>query len=399
MRKRFASLANGIVLRLASLWWLRVLLIWLGTRITSYCLFLATAATQGDNYWTKAHPDYFDFLNIWDAEWFERIYDSGYPTVLPTDDSGLVKENQWAFMAGFPLLVRLVNLATGLEFKFAAPLVATLAGFAFALVLYKLLRLKFNDASASWAVLLIGLSPAAPVFQVGYAESLGMLFLAAALYWWLRDRLWLATIALAAMSITRPGAVAFGFAVFLVAAVVAWRDRRMPDARQLVFGLGATAFGFLWFTMAWLATGRFDAYLATEIAWRRGYTGNTELALFESWFVSAEFWFGSPTGTFIVLGLFGFAIWAMTTASARSLGFKLWAWTFGYLLYLAAVFFPQSSTVRILLPAFPLIAAFAESTYRSTWVTRAVIVAVAVVLQLTWLMFCWRYQAPDFSPP
>ena len=399
MRKRFASLANGIVLRLASVWWLRVLLIWLGTRITSYCLFLATAATQGDNYWTKAHPDYFDFLNIWDAEWFERIYDSGYPTVLPTDDSGLVKENQWAFMAGFPLLVRLANLATGLEFKFVAPLVATLAGFAFALVLYKLLRLKFNDASASWAVLLIGLSPAAPVFQVGYAESLGMLFLAAALYWWLRDRLWLATIALAAMSITRPGAVAFGFAVFLVAAVVAWRDRRMPDARQLVFGLGATALGFLWFTMAWLATGRFDAYLATEIAWRRGYTGNTELALFESWFVSAEFWFGSPTGSFIVLGLFGFAIWAMTTASARALGLKLWAWTFGYLLYLAAVFFPQSSTVRILLPAFPLIAAFAESTYRSTKVTKAVIVAVAVVLQFAWLMLCWRYQAPDFSPP
>jgi hypothetical protein len=89
----------------------------------------------------------------------------------------------------------------------------------------------------------------------------------------------------------------------------------------------------------------------------------------------------------------------MTTASARALGLKLWAWTFGYLLYLAAVFFPQSSTVRILLPAFPLIAAFAESTYRSTKVTKAVIVAVAVVLQFAWLMLCWRYQAPDFSPP
>jgi len=399
VRKRFASLANGIVLRLAGLWWLRVLLIWLFTRITSYCLFLATAATQGDNYWTKAQPEYFDFLNIWDAEWFERIYESGYPTVLPTDENGLVKENHWAFMAGFPLLVRLANLATGLEFKFAAPLVATLAGFGFALVLYKLLRLRFNDASASWAVLLIGLSPAAPVFQVGYAESLGMLFLAAALYWWLTDRLWLATIALAAMSITRPGAVAFGFAVLLAAAVVAWRDRRMPDSRQLVFGAGATALGFLWLTMAWLATGRFDAYLATEIAWRRGYTGNTELALFESWFVSAEFWFGSPTGSFIVLGLFGFAIWALTTPSARALGLRLWAWTFGYLLYLAAVFFPQSSTVRILLPAFPLIAAFAESTYRSSRFTKAILVAVAVVLQFAWLMYCWRYQAPDFSPP
>ena len=248
-------------------------------------------------------------------------------------------------------------------------------------------------------MLLIGLSPAAPVFQVGYAESLGMLFLAGALYWWLKDRLWLATIALAAMSITRPGAVAFGFAVLLAAVVVAVRDRRMPDGRQLVFGLGASALGFLWFTMAWLATGRFDAYLATEIAWRRGYTGNTELALFESWFVSAQFWFGSPTGAFMVLGLFAFAVWAMLTRSARALGLKLWAWTFGYLLYLAAVFFPQSSTVRILLPAFPLIAAFAEATHRSGRVTKATIIAVALVLQFAWLMLCWRYQAPDYSPP
>jgi hypothetical protein len=63
------------------------------------------------------------------------------------------------------------------------------------------------------------------------------------------------------------------------------------------------------------------------------------------------------------------------------------------------VFFPQSSTVRILLPAFPLIAAFAESTYRSSWLTKAILVAVAVVLQFAWLMYCWRYQAPDFSPP
>ena len=392
-------MANVVVARLAATWWLRILLIWLGTRITSLCLFLATAATQGDNYWTKANPAYFDFLNIWDAEWFERIYESGYPTVLPTDENGLVKENQWAFMAGFPLLVRLANLVTGLEFKLAAPLVATIAGFGFALVVYKLLRLKFNDASASWAVLLIGLSPAAPVFQVGYAESLGLLFLAAALYWWLKDRLWLATIALAAMAITRPGAVAFGFAVLLAATVIAVRDRRMPNARQLAFGLTGSALGFLWFAMAWLATGRFDAYLATEIAWRRGYTGNTELALFESWFVSAEFWFGSPTGAFMVLGLFGFAIWVLLTPSARALGLKLWSWSFGYLLYLAAVFFPQSSTVRILLPAFPLIAAFAESTYRSGRVTKALVVALAVILQFVWLMLCWRYQAPDFSPP
>ncbi|MFM5951030.1 MAG: hypothetical protein ACKOOE_00245, partial [Micrococcales bacterium] len=104
-------------------------------------------------------------------------------------------------------------------------------------------------------------------------------------------------------------------------------------------------------------------------------------------------------GAFMILGLFGFAIWALLTPSAKALGLKLWSWSFAYLLYLAAVFFPQSSTVRILLPAFPLIAAFAESTYRSGRAIKSALIVLALILQFAWLMLCWRYQAPDFSPP
>ena len=66
-----------------SAWWVRVLAVYAATRFLTFLLFLVTAANQGDNYWTKANPAYFDFLNIWDVEWYGKIYARGYPNVQP----------------------------------------------------------------------------------------------------------------------------------------------------------------------------------------------------------------------------------------------------------------------------------------------------------------------------
>ena len=89
----------------SSAWWVRVLAVYATTRLLTFLLFLVTAAFQGDNYWTKANPNYFDFLNIWDVEWFGKIYAHGYPTVLPLAENGTVVQNEWAFMPGFPTAV------------------------------------------------------------------------------------------------------------------------------------------------------------------------------------------------------------------------------------------------------------------------------------------------------
>ncbi len=254
--------------------------------------------------------------------------------------------------------------------------------------------------------MLIGLSPAAIIFQAGYAESLGMFLLALALYWWSTRRLVLAAAAIVAMSVTRPGAVAFSLAVVVVVAHDWWKNRSAYDSlawppriKQLVLAAVAGVAGFAWFGIAWLATGRFDAYLATELAWRRGYTGTDSLRLFESWFVSADFWLGKGTGALVVWLLFAAAIWLMFTPAVRSLSIELRAFSGAYLLYLALVFFPQSSTIRILLPAFGLLVALGAKTVAIRPAARYGLIALAMLLQLGWLLTCWRYSAPDFSPP
>ena len=387
-------------------WWLTVSLIWLATRVSSTALFLLVAHTQDANYWTAAAPGYFEYLNIWDSEWYHKIFDHGYPAVLPVGADGFVSENEWAFMPGYPFVVRLFSSLTGLSWLYASSIVSTLASFGFALVGYRLIRLRFNENVALWSLVLIGLSPAAIVLQAGYAESLGLLFLTLGLYWWAKDRYALAALAILALSVTRPGAVAFSMAVFGLLALRWWRGRAdnstevwRERVKFLALGAFTGAAGFLWFVVAWLVTGRFDAYLVTELAWRRGYTGTDHLKLFESWFVSANFWLGNPTGGFVVIALFGFAIWLMFTPTVRALGPQLRTFSGAYLLYLALVFFPQSSTVRILFPAFGLLVALGAKTAELRPAARYSLIALAVLLQPGWLLTCWRYSAPDYSPP
>ncbi len=78
---------------------------------------------------------------------------------------------------------------------------------------------------------------------------------------------------------------------------------------------------------------------------------------------------------------------------------ELRIWVGAYLIYLFAVFFPQSSTPRILFPAFPLLLAFGLATTRFGWLVKGLVVALSLGLQVLWLLACWKYTAPDFTPP
>ena len=383
-----------------------MLAIWLATRLVTTSLFLYAAGIQGDNYWTKAHPAYFDFLNIWDAEWFWRIFDHGYPSILPLGDSGAVMQNEWAFMPVFPALVKLVNLATGIEFKFAAPIVASLASFGAALLIYRFAQRITSRAAALWSVALIGLWCASPVLQVGYAESLGLLFLAAALILIEKRSYLMSLIPIGLLAFTRPGALAFGllFALlWLVRHRKATKDAEPFAARErLQIATAAAAsslLGFGWSLCAWVITGRPDAYVATELAWRAGYTNSETLVPFSGLFESATFHFGNPAGYCALVLIALLVAYAFSKPGMRKLGTTANLWTAAYLFYLAAVFFPQSSTFRLLIPAFPLLIALAGPVSRSNRWAQLLAVSSLIALQLWWLLTCWLYAAPDFTPP
>jgi hypothetical protein len=389
-----------------SKWWLPIVSIFAASRITSFILFLGMAQIQEDNYWTAAKPGYFDFLNIWDAEWYQRIYTNGYPTALPTNEDGSVQQNAWAFMPVFPFLIRGLNLLTGIEWKYLAPIVATIFGFAFALMAYRLLILRITELQARWAIALISFSMAAPILQVGYAESLGLFLMCAALYLFAKRRDGLLVVTLALLSVTRPGLLAFSLMFALLFVYRFWRERKHaepfePRERIRLFGLTAVSgvFGFGWLIIAAITTGRLDAYLKTELAWRGGYTNNSELEPFTGWFISGAFHLGSGVGELAVLGLVAFAVWALGTHSVKALGIELQLFTLSYLVYLFAVFFPQSSTPRLLFPAFGLLAGLAVTSAAWSKPARGAILVLSVLGQVLWLLVCWKYTAPDFTPP
>ena len=140
--------------------------------------------------------------------------------------------------------------------------------------------------------------------------------------------------------------------------------------------------------------------MATELAWRAGYPfDGGGLAPILPWFSSAEYFIGGFAGQLLVaLALVG-SVAVFFIPQVRVLGLEFGAISASYFVYLLLFFFPQSSILRILMPAFVLFGALAQVWVRWPKPMRYFGLVILVCLQLAWLMTCWRYSAPDFSPP
>ncbi|WP_285113407.1 hypothetical protein [Leifsonia sp. fls2-241-R2A-40a] len=391
-----------------TLWWVRVLGVYLGARVVTTVILLSFAAAEGANAWTAASPDYFSFANLWDGRWYEIVAGGGYPASLPTGDGVHVSENAWAFLPGYPWLVDAVMFVTRLPWAPAAVLVSFVAGAGAALVFHQLMRRVGLGRSASlFAVVLFCFSPVSPLFQVAYAESLYLLLLATALLLLVERRYgWLFPVVLA-MAFTRPSGLAFALALVLHVGYRWWRRRDDPfPVRERVLSVTLAAFsglaGVAWPAIAGAATGSWTAYTDTELAWRAPYIGYTHLLPFAPWFQGADWWASAMLGIpgwvgvvalVVIVALFGVLLFS---PAVRRLGVDLRFWIAAYSLYLFAVFFPQSSTFRLLMPLFPLLGALALPRSR---VYRVGMVVLFVALQIGWVAICWTIDGYDWSPP
>lgn len=382
-------------------WWLRVLVVFVLARIVTTVFLLVLAAEQPANAWTAASPNYFEFANIWDARWYGFIAFSGYPSELPLDDTGHVAENAWAFMPVYPFLVRAVMLVTWLPWDVASVVVSVIAGLGAALVFYRLMSRVLDADRALFATVLFSFAPLAPIFQVGYAESLFLFFLLLALLLLVDRRYgWLFPV-IAIMSFTRPGALPLALALGLHV-IYRWftRERDPFPVRERVASASVTVFaglaGVAWLGIAAVVTGSLTAYTDTELAWRAPYIGRVELIPFTAWFQSADWWLGQPLGTIMVISLIVVFGLVLLSPAVRRLGIDLRLWLLSYALYLLAVFFPQSSVFRLLLPMSPLLGALAVPR---SLLYRVAAVAGCIVLQWGWLLLCWRIDGADWTPP
>ncbi|WP_405375556.1 MULTISPECIES: hypothetical protein [unclassified Microbacterium] len=329
----------------------------------------------------------------WDSQWYWVIATTGYPTELPLDAAGQVGENAWAFMPFYPAVSAALGSVVG-GYPAAAIAVSLVAGYAASVVLFLLLRDRIGEAAALWAVVFFANGPLAALFQMGYAESLFLVWLFLALLALMRrSYLWLYLL-IPLMGYTRPGVLAFALLLGLYGIHRWFRRRRDTLARRevlhiIALGAWASAVGFSWQAIAGVVTGDGSAYLETELAWRRSWVGAEEgFVPFTGVVHAAQMWFGlwglPPVLGLVVLALIvgGTAAALLWSPQVARLGPELRLWSASYLVYLLAVFFPQSSIFRLLLPLSPLAGAFAVP--RARW-WRFTVLGAALLAQWWWV--------------
>lgn len=379
-------------------WWAQVLTVYAATRAIS-TVFLVLLATR----W----PDRYSVVvgTFWDATWYRRIVESGYPSTLPLDETGAVAENSWAFYPLFPYLVRGLLAVTGGTWNVVAPTTALVLGAAAMLVIDRLVQGEVDARAprpapegapssrrlALGTVLLLGVHPASPVFQVAYTESLSLLLVAAALLLLRRRSYGAVAACVVALGFTRPVALPM-VAVIGVHLLVRWRAARRGAAdlprgdvvRIVALGAVAVVAGVAWPLLAGVVTGVPDAYLQTQAAWRGGFS----LAPFVPWVQMAAY-LADSWGP-LVLTLFIAAVATLgLSPPARAAGVEVQAWGLAYPAWLLVIAFPQTSTYRFSLLAFPLVLALVGLA-RTWWGVGALAVA-SVVGQAWWLLKLTTY--------
>lgn len=371
----------------------RIAVIYLLARVVTTGLLTFAAALSGPGSRFGADANIGRFIVGWDAQWYWLVAWEGYPSVLPMTSSGQVAENAWAFMPIYAYAAHVIGLAFG-SWGAGALLISLVAGFFACVLLHRLLRGRIGDSAALWAVTFFACGPLAALFQVGYAEVLFVLLLLIALDLVAGRRFaWLYLVTVL-MAFTRPGVLAF--ALFLgLYGILRWVQRRKDPlpTREIVhiiaLGALATVSGFAWQVIAGFVTGRPDAYLATELSWRRSWGIDGDgFVPFDGWRQAAQFWFaqwGMPGwwGLVALLLLVGASAAAVLfSPQVRRVGADLRLWSVSYLLYLLAVFFPQSSTFRLLMPLTPLWGAVAVPRSR---LYRIGVLALCLLGQWVWI--------------
>ena len=380
--------------------WLPVLAVWAAASALTFVILRLGAQDTPATPWAGAAPSWEEHMRFWDAGWYNRIVEEGYPDRLPVGGDGRVTQNTWAFM---PLLSGLASLLgwTGWSFYVRATLVSILASAGAAVAMDRWLAPLTGRRTSLWAVALVWSSPCAAVLQVPYAESLGLVLVGLTLWLASRGRA-LAAIPLAlAACFARPVGVPLGAALglwWLWEVVCArgwvpptWFTRLLPDyspqapgarRRLLALALATCSAALSWPVIAWLVTGQQDAYTATETSWR-----NADLAPVVQWAIRLGDWVG-PHLSLALLAVVLAAVGLLLSAPGlRALGPAAWFWCLGYLFYLLVFFDPTTSALRLLLPLAPTgwsLAAAAGTTRR-----RLALLAACVTGQLFWVSWVW----------
>jgi hypothetical protein len=384
-------------------WWVAPLAIYAVTRIINAVMMVAASAHQmpieqfrssGGNYFTTgagtAPGGYLSIATNWDAQWYWEIAANGYPHELPTNHSGDIGANPWAFYPMYPMTVRLVMWLTGATFPVAAVAVSLLCGAIGMLILYRIVARRHGALGGNLAVLSVSTFICAPVFQIGYSEGLAFMLALAVLLSILRRRyVWSAALILL-LGLTRGVAAALVLALLLYL-VHLWRRHQLSKRDGIALFLLACwslAVGAAWAVAVGWVTGTPNAYRLTQQAWMHNVDVLPVLAFVRH---NADVPGGYLGATVIALVWTALLVWLVTWRQDEPL---LKAWSASYVLYLLALLDWAWSNVRyfLLTPPvlWPLLGPLNVGTddRRQRIVVAGALGIVGLGLQWWWIRYC-----------
>jgi hypothetical protein len=377
--------------------WSLVLAIYAGSRLLTtgiLALVYWLAATFG---WSFAdsvtRPDLIGLMGSWDARFYRQIALFGYPAQLPLDAHGDVAQNAWAFLPIYPWLTRVLMNATGMDFATAGVLLSVAFSAGAAVLLQRILVPRIGRTASLWSVAFFCVGPMSFILQAAYADGL-FLFLMFASLLAMQARRYLLMIPFGVVAaFTHPGALplAAALGILLIVSVLrrehqSWAERiRMLAAAAII-----TAASLAWPVIASATTAYSGAYFDTELAWWTGYVGHTHFFPFTPWFIMAGTYLGVPGIVLVVVIVGLFVLWLLHR-STRVLGDEILAFAGSYGAYLFAVFLPQQSLVRVLLPLSPILGTPALT--RSPAIRR-ITLGVFIASQVVAIVFLWFLGPP-----
>ncbi|HLJ08146.1 MAG TPA: mannosyltransferase family protein, partial [Acidimicrobiia bacterium] len=313
-------------------------------------------------------------LSRWDAGWFLRVAQEGYPSHVPLA-GGHVVESALAFFPLFPLLLKVLAALTPLSDALSGVIVSMAAGAAAAVLLYRIaLRLTDDPDRAVRGVVLFSFFPGSMVLSMPYSEGVMVALAAACLLALLEERWWTAGLCAALATASRASALALVPACLWAAVSAARRHRRLgPLIAPALAPLGAVAF----FGYLRLHTGDALAYLRAEKAWDSGLSFGRPALTMLGRFLRAPFSAPQPATATLALA---FAAVTGVVLLRRRWPAVLSIYTFS-VLAISVLTRTDGLRPRDVLTAFPLFLAAAD-VIEPRWM-RLIVPASAAVLAVS----------------
>ena len=225
--------------------YLRALAIYLASRLVVFfgVVFGKTYIALGNDTWLGGAAWYHRLLR-WDAEWYGLIAREGYKY---NGDPG--QTQTVVFYPLYPMLSRVTAGVLRIEVIDAMLLVSNLAAIAAILMLFKLVRERFDDRTALTAVAMISFFPSSIFLSAGYTEPLALLLMVCFFHAIVRER-FLAAAMLAGLAVgTRSSGI-------VLCPVLLWELWRCRSPRRFLIEavpLALIATAGLWLYMIYLA--------------------------------------------------------------------------------------------------------------------------------------------------